>query len=80
MKNDWGQWTAGILSGFALVLFLAGCESRKTENSSQAPGEQSQSSVATGQSEPREGAVSPTPETEKGRPGAAKQEKPGGAG
>jgi hypothetical protein len=79
MKNNLNQWIAGILSGFALVLFLTACESKKTD-SSQAPGEQPKSSMATGQSERNEGATSAAPETEKAQPGAGKQEKPGRAG
>lgn len=79
MKNNLSQWTSGVLSGFVLVLFLTGCESKKTD-SSQAPGEQPQSSMATGQSERNEGPTSPAPETEKAQPGADKQEKPGRAG
>ena len=79
MKNNLNQWTAGILSGFALVLFLTGCESKKTD-SSQAPGEQSQSSIATGQPERPDGTTSPAPDADKAQPGAGKQEKPGRAG
>ena len=79
MKNNLSHWTSGVLSGFVLVLFLTACESKKTD-SSQAPGEQPQSSMATGQSERNEGPTSPAPETEKAQPGAGKQEKPGRAG
>jgi len=77
MKRDRGRWTAGVLSGFALVLFLTACESKKPETSSQAPGEQSMAQ----ESEKREGATPPTPENEKGQPEAAKQRQgPAGPG
>jgi uncharacterized lipoprotein len=81
MKNRWSQWTAGVLSSFALVSFLAGCESKKSETTSQAPSDQSQSLA-----ERQPGMAAPTPGMEKGQAPEAGQskpsqpEKPGGAG
>jgi hypothetical protein len=75
MKN-WNRWTAGVLSGFALVTILAACESKKDETS-QVPADRS---MAAGPSDSREAPVAPVPETNEARPGATKPEKPGAAG
>lgn len=73
----WNRWTAGILSGFALVTILAACESKKDETS-QAPADRS---MAAGPSDRREAPIAPAaPETSEARPGATKPEKPGAAG
>jgi len=76
MKNNRHHWIAGCLSGFALVLFLAGCEAKKSEPLSQAPEEQSQSMAR--EPEKGEGTTLPAPEIEKSQPEAAKQPRKSG--
>lgn len=77
MKNNRHHWTAGCLSGFALVLFLAGCEAKKSEPLSQAPEEQSQ--AMRGEPEKGDGTTLPAPEIEKSQPEAAKQQRKSGS-
>lgn len=76
MKKDWNRCTAGCLFGLALVFFLTGCETKKSEPLSQAPEEQSQSMGR--EPEQREGAALAAPEFEKGEPEAAKQQRKSG--
>jgi hypothetical protein len=74
MKHN---WTMGILSGFVLAAFLAGCEAKKDE-SSQAPQDQSRS--LAGQPEKREAPMAPQSQPEE-RPGAGpQQDQPGRPG
>jgi hypothetical protein len=70
MNKHWNQWTAGILSGFALGLVLTGCEAKKNE-SSQAPADQPQSMANP--SETRDAPIAPAPPAAE-RPGAAGQQ------
>jgi hypothetical protein len=70
------NWTMGIVSGFALAAFLAGCEAKRDE-SSQVPQDQSQSMA--GQPDRREVPVAPVPQPEE-RPGPAQQDQPGRPG
>ena len=76
MKKHRHHWIAAGLSGFALVLFLAGCEAKKSEPVSQAPEDQSQSMAR--EPEKSEGAAVPTPESEKVRSKAGKEQSKSG--
>jgi hypothetical protein len=63
-------WIAGVLSGFALALVLAGCEAKKDE-SSQAPADQPRS--MGGPTERSDAPIAPAPPAAE-RPGAAGQQ------
>jgi hypothetical protein len=63
-------WIAGVLSGFALALVLAGCEAKKDE-SSQAPADQPQSMA--GPTERSDAPIAPAPPAAE-RPGAGGQQ------
>jgi hypothetical protein len=70
------NWKMGILSGFVLAAFLAGCEAKRDE-SSQTPQDQSRS--MPGQPDRREAPATPSPQPEE-RPGAVPQDQPGKPG
>ena len=75
MTRNWNRWTAGMVSGFALVVLLAGCEAKKNE-SSQTPADPSQSMATGQQPEGRDAPLSPAPDAAQ-RPGVAGQDKSG---
>ena len=79
MKKDWTRWTAGMLCGFALVLFLVGCESKENETPAQAPGGGAESMAPPGPA-PREGVAPSTPEEQGDQAEKEKQQKPMGSG
>jgi len=79
MKKDWTRWTASMLCGFALVLFLGGCESKENDTPAQAPGEGLQSS-APQESESTLEMTPSTPEEKEGQAEKEKQQKPMGSG
>jgi hypothetical protein len=68
------NWKMGILSGFVLAGFLAGCDTKRDE--SQAPQDPSRSMA--GQPDRRETPVTPAPQPEE-RP-VAPQDQPGKPG
>ena len=71
MKKDRIRWTASVLCGFALVMFLGGCESKENDTPAQAPGEGLQSLAPQGP----ESSVEMKPSTSEEKEGDAKKEK-----